>query len=206
MFFGKASRHAIAFGLALLSVATLDATTARAGNAMDMRGTTAPPIGFVQFCKEHLADCVGTAPAAIRVPMSKTRWDELIAVNSYVNRVIEPVTDEELYGVAEYWTYPRQGKGDCEDYVLLKRKMLMDRGWPVTSLLITVVRDTKNQGHAVLTVVTDRGDYVLDNQQAQVLPWNQTEYRYVKRQSQIDVARWDTIEDRRTDTVASTGR
>ena len=176
---------------------------ATAGASMDMRGSTTPPVGFVQFCREHLADCAGTG-SGVRVPLSKARWDELVAINALVNRTVEPVTDEELYGVAEYWTYPTRGKGDCEDYVLQKRKMLIERGWPVASLLITVVRDTKNQGHAVLTVVTDRGDYVLDNQQQQVLPWGQTDYRYIKRQAQFDVTRWESIEDRRTDTVAST--
>lgn len=175
-----------------------------AGNVMETRGTTAPPIGFVQFCRQNLAECVGIARTPVRVGLSKAKWDELVSVNRQVNQAVEPVTDEELYGVAEHWTYPVRSKGDCEDYVLLKRKLLIERGWPVTSLLITVVRDTKNQGHAVLTVTTDRGDFVLDNQQTRVLPWEETEYRYIKRQSQLDVARWESIEDRRTDTVAST--
>jgi predicted transglutaminase-like cysteine proteinase len=174
------------------------------GMFMDARGNTSPPIGFVQFCRKNMAECVGSTANPVRVQMSKPRWDELVSVNSTANRTIEPVTDEELYGVAELWTYPAGGKGDCEDYVLQKRKMLLARGWPASALLITVVRDQKNQGHAVLTVVTDRGDFVLDNQNPLVLPWGQTEYRYIKRQSQVDVARWETIEDRRTDFVAST--
>ena len=63
--------------------------------------------------------------------------------------------------------------------------MLMQAGWPREALLITVVRDKKGDGHAVLTVKTDRGEFVLDNQEPQVLPWNKTGYRFVKRQSQI---------------------
>jgi predicted transglutaminase-like cysteine proteinase len=39
---------------------------------------------------------------------------------------------------------------DCEDYVLLKRRMLMQAGWPREALLVTVVRDKKGDGHAVL--------------------------------------------------------
>jgi len=31
----------------------------------------------------------------------------------------------------------RTATGDCEDYVLLKRKMLIDAGWPREALLIT---------------------------------------------------------------------
>ncbi len=81
------------------------------------------------------------------------------------------------------------GKGDCEDYVLLKRRMLMQAGWPREALLITVVRDKKGDGHAVLTVKTDKGDFILDNQAENVLLWSETGYRFVKRQSQSDPER-----------------
>ena len=57
----------------------------------------------------------------------------------------------------EKWSYPDDGYGDCEDYVLLKRRLLAARGFPESTLLITVVRDENNEGHAVLTVRTDRG-------------------------------------------------
>ena len=91
--------------------------------------------------------------------------------------------------MAEKWEYP-VSRGDCEDYVLLKRKTLLDAGWPQSALLITVVLDTHGDGHAVLSVVTDRGDYVLDNLTDKVLPWQETGYRYVKRQSQYDEQKW----------------
>jgi len=68
--------------------------------------------------------------------------------------------------------------------------MLMKAGWPRESLLITVVRDKKGDGHAVLTVKTDRGEFVLDNQEPQVLSWERTGYRFVKRQSQSDPNAW----------------
>ena len=64
--------------------------------------------------------------------------------------------------------------------------MLMQAGWPREALLITVVRDKKGDGHAVLTVKTNRGEFVLDNQVGEILPWNKTGYRFVKRQSQSD--------------------
>lgn len=192
------------FGVTVFAGLAGHAVAAESVPAMQTRGLTSPPIGFVQFCRKSLSDCVGMSSGNARVAMTRARWDELVQINSNVNRTIEPVTDEELYGVQENWTYPAGGKGDCEDYVLQKRKMLVARGWPVTSLLITVVRDTKNEGHAVLTVVTDRGDFVLDNQNPQVLPWDQTEYRYIKRQSATDVSRWESIEDHRTEVVAAT--
>ena len=109
----------------------------------------------------------------------------MVKVNAWVNDNIKPITDLEHWGVVERWNYPDDGYGDCEDYVLLKRRMLMQAGWPREALLITVVRDKKGDGHAVLTVKTNRGEFILDNQEAEILPWNKTGYRFVKRQSQI---------------------
>ena len=90
----------------------------------------------------------------------------MVKVNAWVNQNIQPVTDLEHWGVVERWNYPDDGKGDCEDYVLLKRRMLMQAGWPREALLITVVRDKKGDGHAVLTVKTNHGEFILDNQEA----------------------------------------
>ena len=173
---------------------------------MESRGPTSAPVGFIQFCRTNMPDCVGSAPTPPKMVLTKARWDELLAVNTDVNTRIEPVTDMENYGVPEWWSYPDNGRGDCEDYALLKRKMLMSRGWPVGALLMTVVRDQNNDGHAVLTVRTDRGDLILDNQNPQVLIWSQTPYQYIKRQSPTDVSHWEGIEDRRTDIVASASR
>ena len=48
------------------------------------------------------------------------------------------MTDMDHWGVIEKWSLPTDGYGDCEDYVLMKRKMLIDAGWPREALLITV--------------------------------------------------------------------
>ena len=118
--------------------------------------------------------------------MSQTAWRDLLRVNKWVNETIKPMTDMDHWGVIEKWSLPTDGYGDCEDYVLLKRKMLIDAGWPREALLITVVRDKKGEGHAVLTVKTDKGEYILDNQNENVVAWTETGYRFVKRQSQSD--------------------
>ena len=74
--------------------------------------------------------------------------------------------------------------------MLLKRKMLIDAGWPREALLITVVRDKKGEGHAVLTVKSNKGEFILDNQNEEIVDWTRTGYRFVKRQSQSDPNRW----------------
>ena len=125
--------------------------------------------------------------------LTRAAWGQLASINAHVNAAIEPVTDMEQYGQEEVWTYPLSGRGDCEDYVLLKKQMLIRAGLPASALLITVVRDRKGEGHAILTVRTDRGDYVLDNETDDIRLWHETGYRFVKRQSREDPNRWVTI-------------
>lgn len=155
------------------------------------RAQTNPPVGYVQFCEDFPADCVVTT-APRRVELTEASWRELVDVNDMVNQSITPVTDQELYGVPEYWTYPVTA-GDCEEYVLLKRRVLIERGWPASALLITVVRDEAGDGHAVLTVTTSAGDLVLDNQHAEIRLWHDTPYEYLKRQSAANANAWVSL-------------
>jgi predicted transglutaminase-like cysteine proteinase len=166
--------------------------------------TTKAPIGWVEFCIEYDPEC-DTKPSVPRDAILSSRaWADLMRINLWANTNIKPITDMEHWGVVERWNYPDDGYGDCEDYVLLKRRMLMQAGWPREALLITVVRDTKGDGHAVLTVKTDKGEFVLDNQTDDILLWSDTEYRFVKRQSQADPNVWIALgEPRGTPATAS---
>ncbi len=155
--------------------------------------TTRAPIGWVEFCGENKSDCDGKQTSPRDVVLSPKAWTDLVRVNAWVNEQIKPITDVEHWGVVERWNYPNDGYGDCEDYVLAKRRMLIKAGWPREALLITVVRDKKGEGHAVLTVKTDKGEYVLDNQETEVLLWSKTGYRFVKRQSQADQNTWISL-------------
>jgi len=155
--------------------------------------TTRAPIGWLEFCVEYKPECDIKPRAARDVVLTREAWADMVKVNAWVNENIKPMTDLEHWGVVERWNYPDDGYGDCEDYVLLKRRMLIKAGWPRSALLITVVRDKKGDGHAVLTVKTNHGEYVLDNQEAEILPWNKTGYRFVKRQSQSDPNVWVTV-------------
>ena len=139
---------------------------------------TRPPIGWVEFCAEHPVECK-VAPSAPRdVVLSNKAWTDLVRINKWVNENVKPMTDLEHWGVVEKWSYPDDGYGDCEDYVLLKRRMLMEAGWPREALLMTVVREKNGNGHAVLTVKTDKGEFILDNQEERILLWSETSYRY----------------------------
>ncbi len=153
------------------------------GNAMPTGAETSPPFGFVGFCQRHPEDCIGNTARPAALQLTDQRWNELQQVNQHVNTSVTPVEDADLYNTPEWWAYPSASGGDCEDFVLLKRRELMERGWPADSLLISVVKEPNGAGHAVLLVVTTEGEYVLDNKTRHIRLWQETPYTWVKRQS-----------------------
>lgn len=159
---------------------------------MRIFGAAAPPFGFVQFCERMTSECAPSGTLEPRFDATPQRLAELDAVNRQVNRAIAPSTDMELYGVQEHWTLPTD-TGDCEDYALLKRQILMRKGWPSGALLMTVVRDERGEGHAILTARTAQGDFILDNKVSDILLWHQAGYHYVMRQSYVDPRLWMSL-------------
>jgi predicted transglutaminase-like cysteine proteinase len=167
---------------------------------------TRAPIGWIEFCIEYEPECKTKPSQARDVVLSTPAWKEMERVNLWANTHIKPMTDMEHWGVVERWNYPDDGYGDCEDYVLLKRRMLMQAGWPREALLITVVRDQHGDGHAVLTAKTNRGEFVLDNQRDDILLWSDTGYRFVKRQSQSDPNVWIALGEPRPAPATASSR
>jgi predicted transglutaminase-like cysteine proteinase len=162
------------------AVASLPANSSAAAVTGDAR----PVFGWVDFCRRHPRECaVDTAEAPV-VTMTPRSWQTIVSTNRKVNVAIQATTDQEHWGVPDRWDLPEDGYGDCEDFQLLKRKLLAEAGLPRRAMRITVVIDEKGEGHAVLMVRTDRGDFVLDNKTNAVLPWHQTGYVYVKREGQ----------------------
>jgi predicted transglutaminase-like cysteine proteinase len=185
-------------GMVLIAIFVASAIDARPAVAGSERlahalvvNVTQPPLGWVEFCLRQPAECSTTTPAPRELVLSRNQaWRNLVHVNKWVNQTIKPMSDREHWGVVEHWSYPVDGYGDCEDYVLLNRRMLIQSGLPRAALLVTLVRDTKDEGHAVLTVLTDNGDYILDNHTENILLWSKTGYRFVKRQSQSNPNEW----------------
>ena len=171
--------------------------------AATAEGQTSIPIGHMEYCQKRPYEC---QPLAIAAPVALTDdlWRELQDVNNYFNTTVTAVSDQDLYGVAEFWTYPSSGYGDCEDFVLGKRAALIERGWDASNLLISVVTQPDGEGHAVLMVRTDRGDLILDNQEGLIKLWTDTPYTYLKRQSQAHAGQWVDILDGRDVVVTAT--
>jgi predicted transglutaminase-like cysteine proteinase len=158
-------------------------------------GETSIPYGWVDFCGRQPRECEQPALPARDVKLTDASWKALGRVNRQVNAAIEPVSNLDHWGtILDHWDYPTDGKGDCKIFALVKRKQLIDAGFPRQALLMTIVRDLEGQGHAILTVATDRGDFVLDNLTDEIRPWTATGYRFVKRQSRENPNIWVAID------------
>jgi predicted transglutaminase-like cysteine proteinase len=196
----KTIRHVVGFGLAAAGL--LGGTQASYGQTLAaLPGSSAPAVtvgdarpvlGWVKFCERQPAECEVDTTEPTLVVLTARIWQSILTVNRRVNTTIGPLTDQAHWGEADSWDLPTDGSGDCEDYQLLKRKLLVEAGLPRRALRMTVVIDEKREGHAVLMVRTDRGDFVLDNKTNAILPWHQTGYVYVKREGQ-DGAAWVSL-------------
>lgn len=183
--------------------------------AMTIGSQARPPIGFVGFCIRNRHDCrpagdittsstganhtagasTATGNLMPAVALTPQRWRELNDVNTYFNRTVRPVNDIDNVQKIEWWSYAINSAGDCEDYVLEKRRALIARGWPADALLITVVRQLNGEGHAVLTVVTDKGDLILDNMAMGIVSFDKAPYSWLMRQSRQHPMHWVKLND-----------
>jgi predicted transglutaminase-like cysteine proteinase len=155
---------------------------------LDKNGGAKPVAAWVDFCRRHPSECAVDTSEAATIEMTSELWRTIVSVNRRVNARIKPKTDMEHWGVVDRWDFPDDGYGDCEDYQLLKRKLLAERGLSRRAMRMTVVIDEQGEGHAVLMIRTSRGDYILDNKTSAVLPWRDTGYTYVKREGQDSTA------------------
>jgi predicted transglutaminase-like cysteine proteinase len=185
------------FSTVLMAGAALGSVAGPAAAAASMAtgGLTSQPIGHYEFCKSHPGECLIRPQSLAPAPMTNALWKQLVSVNAAVNAAVKPLSDMEIYGKDEVWAYPDKGVGDCEDYVLEKRRRLNRFGLSLADLLITVVRKPDGEGHAVLTVRTSKGDFILDNLTDKVRLWDETDYRYLKRQAMTNTGRWVSIRD-----------
>ena len=188
------------FLLALLAVAGLSGATLaqtpptmQAGYAA-VGDTTRTPYGWADLCGRQPQECKVDVLEPADLRLTARTWAILDRVNTRVNAEIEPLSNMDHWGtMLDHWDYPTDGKGDCKIYALWKRKLLMDLGFPRQALLMTIVRDLEGNGHTILTVKTDRGDFILDNMVGEIRAWDATGYKFIKRQSQSDPNVWVSV-------------
>lgn len=155
-------------------------------------GPARPMAAWISFCRTYAEECRVDLSEPETIRLTPSTWRDIVAVNRDVNASVRPSTDLDHWGQVDKWDFAEDGRGDCEDYQLLKRRRLVALGLPHRAMPMTVVLDERNEGHAVLMVRTDRGDFILDNKRNDVLPWLQTGYVFVKRESQAETA-WTSL-------------
>lgn len=135
----------------------------------------------------------GNVPAT-RAAVTPELWATLYKVNDYVNKRILSRSDWQIFGQSDYWALPfqQQGQpmGDCEDFVLQKRQLLIARGIAPSALSIAVVRIGEDSLHAVLLVETDGGIYVLDSLSPRIAEANAVRYEWLERQVAGEAFQW----------------
>jgi predicted transglutaminase-like cysteine proteinase len=145
-------------------------------------GPAGPTHAWIRFCESHPHECRVDLSQPARISLNFQAWAILTQVNERVNASVLAVTDQDHWGVLDRWDFPDDGLGDCEDTQLLKRKLLVQEGLPHRAMRMAAVIDEQGQGHAVLMILTDRGDFILDNKRNAILPWRRTGYAFVKRE------------------------
>lgn len=162
---------------------------------------TTTVIGYVEFCNRRPVDSLCNAYHTPNQFIADTAENEdiLFHINTDVNHEIAPANDITLYNQEEYWAYPTHS-GDCEDYALRKRNILIDGyGFPESALNIMVVVAENGEGHAVLGVHLKNQDngretvLILDNRNNDILTMEQAReagYRFIKQPSRVDPRIW----------------
>ncbi len=179
---------------ALLAIALffglLCATEGGQSPSMKFDGIATTPVGWPRFCREYPKECVRGMRAQEYVPMTLESWTKIALVNWWVNHHITYESDKDHWGVDERWTFAEDGFGDCEDYALRKRLILVANGFPERALLMATVTTRDGGGHALLIVHAQTADYVLDIDDDAIHAWMPTTYRYDAVQSPFDPTTW----------------
>lgn len=167
-----------------------DAAQTESSPAQSRTRMAAPPPGFTDFCERSPDQCPAATATRTHLSFSAETWSILETVNTTINHSIAPEDDMSHYGRDEYWTIPADGYGDCDDYVLTKRRALIAAGIPETALRIAIVFTSRFVRHTVLIVATDKGNYVLDNLRGEIVTWDKTDYGWIKGQDPASRSGW----------------
>jgi predicted transglutaminase-like cysteine proteinase len=165
-------------------------------------GAAKPIMGWIRFCAQNPAECTVDPDEPATIELTAKDWQTLNRINQQVNAGIKAKTDKDHWGVEDIWDFAEDGYGDCEDYQLVKRKRLVEAGFPRRALRMTVVIDEEGAGHAVMMVRTTRGDFILDNKRNAILPWHKTGYVYIKREGDEGSA-WASLGGRTSPTMTA---
>jgi len=150
------------------------------------------PFQHVRFCLRYPNDCKSNPTENEQIDLTDENSALLDRINRRVNGAIAPVHKSYDKELQEAWTIASYS-GDCNDYAVTKRHELLLKGWPARALRLAVVKTTSGEGHLVLLVATTKGGLVLDNLTEAIVPWQSTDYRWLKVQSAKDARAWHEV-------------
>lgn len=169
-------------------------------------GRTSQPIGHYELCKAIPDQCKAYAEPSQRIQMTDALWGKMDAIHNLVNAAVYPESDIKNNHVEEYWdplegielSYPVNGvysaNGDCEDYAMKKKELLKKEGFPESAMSIVVAVRPDGEGHAVLAVHTNEGDYILDNMERRIFLAEDADLTFIKKQSSHHSGVWVKVQ------------
>lgn len=139
-----------------------------------------PPAPYAEFCAREPAACALAGDTVVDWEANRSLLER---VNRAVNDEITLVPDAPGPSGEECWELPMEGRGDCEDLALEKRRRLVAEGLPSAATTMAIVHhEVQFFPHAVLLVETTRGTWVLDSLRDEVVCWDAVPYRYDRRE------------------------
>lgn len=185
---GKSGLVCITFVLTFLSLSLSLAVTRSDHRYMQVGKRVLAPFGFVQFCLRKPTRCTPSKTQDLII-LNTVHRTQLEEVQVSVNRAISP---RPKGAPDQPWTDDAT-VGSCKEYALAKRSRLLDLGYPSSALLLAVAVIPTGEHHLVVVIVTDRGDFVLDNLRTAMVRWDRLPYRWVERSTPENPQFWRAI-------------
>ncbi|MBL1421808.1 MAG: transglutaminase-like cysteine peptidase [Alphaproteobacteria bacterium] len=166
------------------------------GRSLKVVKRTIAPSGLFRLCKDKLLTVCQKNKGHLKINekgevlMNSQLFSDLKQVNDQINKSIRP--EYEKAGTKDNWQV-NLAQGDCEDFALTKKAKLIKQGWPSNALLITIVDTERGERHAVLTVSTNQGEYILDNILKRVINVESSKYTFLTRQGSKEGYSWAVL-------------
>ena len=183
----RRSHLAISFAAMMLFATSLDVRLPTKQPYMRLGEGSLAPLAFVKFCQRTPRRCSPNEEVH-HIILDDAHKSEFNRVKREVNR------DIALWAGVPTEVWDDEGTSAvCYEYALTTRTRLLELSYPAGALLLAVAIVANGEGHLVLVIVTDRGDYVLDNLQPALIRWDELPYNWIMRSSPSNPQHWRTI-------------
>lgn len=130
------------------------------GTELPSSAGSSVPMGYNLYCLRHIDECPSRGPHIVRLTPALRAL--IVRVQYQVNSEIIPRRED-----VDVWQADVR-YGDCDDFVMTKRRRLIKAGIPPTAMGISVFK-VHGVNHVTLLVHTTGGIFELDNLRRDVL-------------------------------------